>query len=106
MANVGDTFKTGNAIVAELPVGTALVVSDEGELEILDIPEDDVEDEVVEVVPGVQFTSKRGNVATVVDLTTTGGLNQAAGEGDVFYVEDGVNRVRRTTVDFVQSNAI
>ena len=99
MASVGDVVSTGNSTIAVLPVGSVLVVSGQGEFTIDSIPE-------VAVKPGTEFTSKRGNEAVVVDLTSTGGLNSAHAEGVVFYVEYNVNRVRRTTVDFVRANLL
>ncbi len=94
---VGTTFSTGNSTVAKLPKGSVLKVSGQGQLEIVEVPK-----VVVEVKPGVEFISKRGNHAVVVDLTSTGGLNAAQAPGVVFYVEEGVNRVRRTSESFVQ----
>ena len=41
MAFVGEVTKTRNALVAELPVGSVLVVSDQGTLEVIEVPNEE-----------------------------------------------------------------
>lgn len=94
MANVqiGSTFKTGNAVVAGLPVGSVLQVSAQGTLEVVEVPSS---------IPSVgdEVETKYGT-ATVVSLTSQiDRLMKVANgslEGFIYIADDNV--VRSATV--------
>lgn len=82
---VGTVFSTGNSTVKQLPVGTMLMVSGPGQLEVVDVP--------AELGEGDRFESKYGP-ATIVRLSSR--LDDADLEdGEVLYIADGTTVVRR-----------
>lgn len=88
---VGTAFTTGNSTVAQLPVGSILEVSADGELTVVEVPE-------VEEThnPGDEFESKYGP-AVVVKMTSQFAKVKAIVEGAAegfLYVADGTNVVR------------
>ncbi len=85
----GYVFETGNSVVAELPVGSTLEVSDSGELTIVSVPEPTY-------APGDGFQSKYGS-AVVVGMTSQFGKVKAIVSGEkkgFLYVADDTFVVR------------
>lgn len=96
--SLGNTFSTGNATVATLPVGALLEVVGKGQLQVVDLP-------AVDIAPGTKFKSKYGP-AVVVDFTSTGQFDDHVSvvqrDDEVFYIAEGTSRVRRTNVSNVK----
>lgn len=88
---VGTSFTTGNSTVAKLPVGSILEVTGDGQLEVLDVPEDEVALEAGDVI-----NTKYGT-ATVVRVSSQVSVTHQRGDDAVFYVadEDPVFRVAK-----------
>jgi hypothetical protein len=89
--DVGYTFTTGNSTVAELPVGSVLRVSGDGELEIVEVAEVEETHE-----PGDFFESKYG-AATVVKMTSQFGKVRdivSGAKAGFLYIADDTNIVR------------
>ena len=93
---VGFEFETGNSVVVGLPVGALLEVTGEGLLAVVELPIEEVEEEVEEVaaqgvLSGARIQSKYGP-GTVVRLSSR--LKHLDTKGATLYVADGTDVVR------------
>lgn len=57
MAFVGEVTKTRNGLVNKLPVGSVLVVSDQGTLEVIEVPADELTFETGDLVEHPKYGS-------------------------------------------------
>lgn len=97
MSVPGDTFTTGNSVVADLPVGTVLTVVGDGELEITEVPAP----EPVDVFAGSRILTHHG-AATVVRQSSR--LDFELNEDEILYVADSdpvVRRIYASEVTFI-----
>lgn len=90
MAAVGYEFRTGNSVVADLPVGSTLEVVGAGELQVTSVPK-------VRPSAGDRIQTKYG-WATVVDPSSRfGSIEGFDRDTQVLYIADGSYKVRRFT---------
>jgi hypothetical protein len=93
---VGFEFETGNSVVAELPAGALLEVTGESQLTVVELPIEEVEEDVEEVaaqgaLSGARIQSKYGP-GTVVRLSSR--LKHFDTTGLTLYIADGTDVVR------------
>lgn len=102
MVNIGETFKTGNAVVATLPVGTVLQVVGQGQLQVGVVPvgglEEDIEgDEPFDPQPGDEiYIPSKDRVGLVVRAGMT--IANFVKEGEILYLDNDEAVVRSVKV--------